>query len=76
MERFAAGLGEDIYRAKGFVWVEDDPERRQVYQQVGARWSLEPGAAWGAEPKRTRIVVIGRKGATSAAKLETMLPSQ
>ena len=73
LERFAAGLGEDIYRAKGFVCLQDDPDRRYVYQQVGARWSLEPGAAWGSEERRTRLVVIGRQGATQARTLETLL---
>ncbi|MFB1487905.1 MULTISPECIES: GTP-binding protein [unclassified Thiocapsa] len=63
LEGLAAGLGSDIYRAKGFVHLANDPDRRQVYQQVGARWSLEPGAAWGASPGRTQLVVIGRAGA-------------
>ncbi len=72
-ERFALGLGEDIYRAKGFVWLEDDPGRRYVYQQVGVRWSLEPGKGWGDDPRRTLLVVIGRAGATSAKTLDALL---
>jgi G3E family GTPase len=73
IERFASGLGPDIYRAKGFVRLQDDPDRRHIFQQVGARWSLEPGAAWGDEPHRTRLVVIGRHGATHAGSLEALL---
>ena len=73
IERFASGLGEDIYRAKGFVSLEEDKDRRYIYQQVGARWSLEPGAAWEDEPRQTRIVVIGHRGATSAAALDQLL---
>ena len=73
IERFAAGLGEEIYRAKGFVWLRDAPERRYVYQQVGGRWSLEAGEAWNGESMRTRLVVIGRRGATSAGSLEGLL---
>jgi G3E family GTPase len=73
VERFASGLGEDIYRAKGFVCLRDDPDRRYVFQQVGARWTLEPGRAWGTEARHTRLVVIGRQGATSVASLDGLL---
>ena len=71
--RFASGLGKDIYRAKGFVRLRSDPGRRYVYQQVGARWSLEAGENWGNEPRRTCIVVIGHRGAAGAEALETLL---
>jgi G3E family GTPase len=73
IERFAAGLGNDIFRAKGFVCLGEDPHRRYVYQQVGARWTLEPGEAWGAAPRQTRLVVIGRTGAASGATLNAYL---
>jgi G3E family GTPase len=73
LERFAAGLGEDIYRAKGIVSLQDDPGRRYVYQQVGSRWSLGPGADWGGEARRTRLVVIGHRGATSSGRLAAAL---
>jgi G3E family GTPase len=73
VDRFASGLGEKIYRAKGFVSLEEDPGRRYVYQQVGSRWTLEPGAGWGGEPRRTRLVVIGHRGATSSDRLEAAL---
>jgi len=58
---------------EGFVCLREDHKRRYVYQQVGARWSLEPGEAWGMEPRATRVVVIGRAGATSAESLEDLL---
>jgi len=68
------GYGYDrSNRAKGFVRLRSDPGRRYVYQQVGARWSLEAGEAWGEEPRRSRIVVIGRKRAASAEALGTLL---
>jgi G3E family GTPase len=73
LEGLAAGLGRDIYRAKGFVYLAEDPDRRQVYQQVGARWSLEPGAAWGASPGRTRLVVIGGAGAAIPEALDRLI---
>jgi G3E family GTPase len=67
IERFATALGEDIYRAKGFVYLRDDRERRYVYQKVGTRWSLEPGTPWGKEARRTVVVMIALAG-TSGAK--------
>ncbi len=73
VDRFASGLGEGIYRAKGFVSLQEDPARRYVYQQVGRRWSLEPGADWEGEARRTRIVVIGHRGAASTAGLNAAL---
>lgn len=73
LEHFARGLGADVYRAKGFVRLQEDPERCYLFQHVGRRWSLEPGAEWGDEPRRTRIVVIGRTGATDVGPLEALL---
>lgn len=73
LDAFASGLGTDIYRAKGFVCLQDDPDRRYVYQQVGTRWSLEPGPAWGDDPCRTLLVVIGRVGATSGEALDALV---
>ncbi len=72
MGRFAAGLGPDIYRAKGFASLLDEPACRYVYQQVGARWSLEDIKASDATPAIS-IVVIGRAGATTIAALERLL---
>lgn len=73
LSHFALGLGEDIYRAKGFVCLQDDLERRYVYQRVGSRWSLEPGTFWENERPQTRLVVIGRRGATSAEAIAALL---
>lgn len=73
LTHFAAGLGEDVYRAKGFVCLEDDPDRRYVYQQVGARWSLQPGAGWDEDPRRSLLVVIGRTGAATQGGLDVLL---
>jgi G3E family GTPase len=71
--RFAAGLGPDIYRAKGFVRLRSDPDRRYIYQQVGRRWSLEPDTGSEGETRRTRIVLIGRRGAASETALAALL---
>lgn len=60
VERLASGFGEGVYRVKGFLQLENDPDRRHVYQQVGARWTLEPGESWGTSDRRTKLIVIGR----------------
>jgi G3E family GTPase len=73
VEHFATGLGDGLYRAKGIVFLAMDPRRRYVYQQVGPRWSLEPGLPWGADVPKTRLVVIGRKYATTSAALADLL---
>ena len=72
LERFATGLGPAIYRAKGFVYLRGEPGHRYLYQQVGARWSLDVYGAWSTAPL-TRIVVIGRTGATTTNALEAVL---
>lgn len=76
VERFASGLGEDVYRAKGFVRLRDDPDRCYVFQQVGARWTLEPGAVCDRDVHRTRLVVIGRAGATTSGALDALVGGQ
>lgn len=73
VERFASGLTEDIYRAKGLVRLQDPADIPYLYQQVGERWTLEPDTGRGNEPRHTRIVVIGRRGATSSSALEKLL---
>jgi G3E family GTPase len=71
--RFAVGLGERIFRANGEVALDTDPTRRYIFQQVGTRWSLEPGDAWGEAPRVSRLAVIGLAGATSATALHALL---
>ncbi len=73
LECFARGLGEDIYRAKGFVYLQEDKEHRYIYQQVGTRWTLEPSTTWDREQPQTRLVAIGRRGATNLEALEALL---
>jgi G3E family GTPase len=82
LERFAGGLGPGIYRVKGFVALAEDPARRHLFQQVGGRWSLEPGDPWtgletgepgNGESAGTALVVIGRQGASTAEELLKLL---
>ena len=75
LDRFACGLGADIYRAKGFVYLQEDKERRYIYQQVGTRWTLEGSSTWDREQPQTRLVAIGCRGATNLEALEALLGS-
>ena len=59
LERLAARLGKEIFRAKGFVTFTDAPERRCLYQQVGGRWTLEDLGPDSGFDRRTRLVFIG-----------------
>lgn len=58
-----------VLRAKGIVWLAEDPVRRHVFQLVGARWSLTPDRDWGSERPRTEIVLIGLAGQLDGAAL-------
>ncbi len=64
-------LPATIYRAKGFAYLADSPDRRAVLHVVGRRVTLSLGDAWGDEPPRTQIVVIGAHGGVDAEALRT-----
>lgn len=55
---FIDSLGDRLVRAKGFVHLAGD-DRRGFVERAGVRTSLEPRAAWGDDPRRTEIVLIG-----------------
>lgn len=59
IEALAANLAVRAVRAKGYVQLAEAPSIRQIFQQVGPRWTLVPDNAWGDVPARTHIVAIG-----------------
>jgi cobalamin biosynthesis protein CobW len=64
----------DVLRVKGFVYVPGR-ERRQVVQAVGGRVQQHFDRPWGeGEDRRTRLVVIGRKGLDRAAIAAALQP--
>lgn len=73
IDHFAAGLGQDIYRAKGFVYLAEVPDCRYIWQRVGNRHTLTQGEKWGEKTPQTRIVVIGRRGAMTQEAIENLL---
>ncbi len=66
-------LPPTIYRAKGFLNLADYPDRQSILHVVGRRAMLTPGAGWGDQPKRSRIVFIGERGGVDPAVLQPML---
>jgi G3E family GTPase len=52
-------LPETIYRAKGFVYLEELPQYRFVFQKVGRRSKLSDVGKWGQDPPLSEIVMIG-----------------
>ena len=51
-------LPRGILRAKGTLYLAEDPEHRHVYQLVGRRWRLARDTPWGTAQKRSEIVFI------------------
>ena len=62
LERFLQQLPSGLLRAKGVLWLAQDPQRRHVYQRVGRRWSLEPEAPWGDQAPTSSLVLIAPRG--------------
>lgn len=53
-----AGLGDRLVRAKGFVHLAGSAERGFV-ERAGIRTELRSAGAWGDNPRRTELVLIG-----------------
>lgn len=66
-------LPEAVLRAKGLVYLADEPGHAHQLQRVGARCTLQPGAPWGADPPLTRLVLIGPKAELDAEQLYDIL---
>lgn len=48
-----------IFRAKGFLYLGEVPDKRIILQMVGKRVTLTKGEPWGDDTRQSRIVVIG-----------------
>ena len=62
LKTFADDLPAGILRAKGILYLADEPSRRHLFHLVGARWSVTPGEPWREEPPASRLVLIGLPG--------------
>ena len=53
-------LDDTVVRAKGIVWLEDEPDHQSIVQRVGKRWTLRRGRPWAdGEVRRSQLVFIG-----------------
>ena len=68
VQALAGALPPAVLRAKGLLWLADDPGTRTLLQKVGPRWSLQPAGGWDGPP-RSGLVVIGTRDAIDAAVL-------
>lgn len=66
-------LPEGIVRAKGFLHLREDAERRYLLQLVGRRYSIEAQGTWGTQAPCSRLVVIGLPGSVDAAQLDATM---
>ena len=67
-----SALPNSVFRAKGFLYCEDFPETRIVFQKVGARLDFQKAGPWEEAPE-TRLVVIGEREAPGQS-LFALLP--
>lgn len=70
LRRVIENLPETIFRAKGIVYLADDPEHAGILQVVGKRASVTWGQAWNIKTPHSEIVVIGEHGTVDAQALD------
>jgi G3E family GTPase len=67
LQAMLAQLPESVVRAKGFVYLAEDPAHRYVVQLVGRRWTVTRQELWGSHQPGTRLVFIGLMGTAESA---------
>ncbi len=65
-------LPASVYRAKGFVWLTDAPERRALVHMVGSRATISIDQPWGDRPPRSELVMIGSPDGMDADALQAL----
>lgn len=73
LRRFLDALPHGTLRAKGVLWLADDPGVRTAYQRAGSRAAFSRLSAWAAGPRLSRLVIIGRRGTLERAALARRL---
>lgn len=69
LQKVINNLPPSIFRAKGFVYLQEAPDRQCTLQVVGKRARLIVGEPWGLQTPQTSIVVIGQANGVSASEL-------
>ena len=64
-------LPATIYRAKGYVYLDETPDRKGIVHVVGQRARLIIGEPWGDEKPGTQLVFIGEYGGIDATELQS-----
>jgi G3E family GTPase len=73
LQQVLTHLPETVFRAKGFIYAIEKPQRRLVFQLVGRRATVSVSGPWGEEPPRTQLVFIARRGTVNVAAVEKAL---
>ncbi|MGI9293260.1 MAG: CobW family GTP-binding protein [Pseudomonadales bacterium] len=68
-------LSLDIFRAKGFLYLGEVPDKCVIVQMVGRRVTLSKGPAWDGETPISRIVVIGAHDCVDSESLSKRFES-
>ncbi len=64
-------LPATIYRAKGFVYLDETPDRKGIVHVVGQRARLIIGEPWADEKPGTQLVFIGEYGGMDDCELQS-----
>jgi G3E family GTPase len=70
--RWLASLPRGVLRAEGVLYLKHDPAHRYRFHLIGARWTLQREAPWGAELPFTRLTVLGPPGAWDGAWMDVL----
>ena len=62
-----------IYRAKGFVYLDDKPDQKAILHVAGKRVRLINGEPWDEEKPETQLVFIGEEDGIDACELQACL---
>jgi G3E family GTPase len=66
-------LPSTLFRAKGFIYAANKPEKPILFQLVGKRATLKPTGSWGENPPKTQLVFIGRHETVNFSAIENAL---
>lgn len=73
VEAFLADLPADVFRAKGFVRLVEDPDHLYLLQVVGRRSMLTPHQTVHGDRFETRLTLIGLPGSIDAERCQGIL---
>ncbi len=73
LHEFLDSLPKTLLRAKGILQLAEEPDRRTIYQRVGARWDYRAAEPWGDEAPHSSLVFIGPRGLLNRPALEAGL---